>query len=327
MSIRAKIGIVVGILAAIAGLSATALFKQAEPIVLQGAVVLNSARPEQQAPLAGVEVTATAAGGSAVGRSDANGLFSLTLPRTVRVGSVVTLRFADPEHRPFEMEVAAGRELPIARMTAIAPPPPPPQPSQPSTAVANMRVRYSIAEPKVVNIGTGVKMFETPNRANVPCDGREPCSPDGRWKAGIGAASLDAGPDNRFRNARVSCIAGPCPFTRIDVDNFSAGGQRIGVTVRDWSDTATFVLQAEVVRVEMSDVVRYVYPVVLGRTMNFTLPAAAEGPSIEAEINGTPIVFPLGPRLTLSWAACDSRSDKDQSKVYRCELKPAFRFQ
>ncbi len=325
MSIRAKIGVFVGIVAAIAALSATALFKEAQPVVLQGAVVLNSAVPEQRAPIAEVDVTATGGGASAAGRSDAAGLFTLTLPAAIRRGSVLKLEFRQPQYRPLEMVVAAGQELPVARMTPLAPPPRPQ--GTPSIVVANVRVRYSIAQPNLVNVGTGARMFETPNRGNVPCNGREPCSPDGKWKAGIGAASLDAGPDNRFRNARVSCIAGPCPFTRIDADNFSAGGRRIAVTVRDWSDTATFVLQAEVVRVEMSNVVRYVYPVVLGRTMNFTLPAAAEGPSIEAEIDATPIVFPLGPRLTLSWATCDARAEKDQSKVYRCELKPAYRFQ
>jgi hypothetical protein len=181
--------------------------------------------------------------------------------------------------------------------------------------------------PNMVNVGSGVKVFEVANTGNLPCDERGPCSPDGKWKAGVGGTTLDAGPDNQFRNARVSCIAGPCPFTKIDADRFSAGGQHIGVAVRNWSDTATFVLQAEVVRVEVSDVVRDSYPVILGRTMDFTLPGAAEGPSVEAEVNGTRIVFPLGPRLQLSWASCQARPDKNQSRVYRCELKAGYRFQ
>ena len=50
--------------------------------------------------------------------------------------------------------------------------------------------------------------------------------------------------------------------------------------------------------------------------------------SLEAEINGSPIVFPLSPDLNLSWATCTVRTDTDKEKttVYRCELKPGYRF-
>jgi hypothetical protein len=61
--------------------------------------------------------------------------------------------------------------------------------------------------------------------------------------------------------------------------------------------------------------------------MNFTLPAAAEGPSIEAEMNGQPIVYPLGPALILSWATCTMKVNPDRTKAYRCELKPGYRFE
>jgi hypothetical protein len=50
--------------------------------------------------------------------------------------------------------------------------------------------------------------------------------------------------------------------------------------------------------------------------------------SLEAEINGAPMVFPLGPDLYLSWATCAARasSNEDKSTAYRCELKPGYRF-
>jgi hypothetical protein len=76
----------------------------------------------------------------------------------------------------------------------------------------------------------------------------------------------------------------------------------------------------------VSDVVRESYPVIFGQTLSFSLPATAEGPSIEAEVNGQPIVFPLGPDLFLSWGQCTLEISKEQSKVYRCELKPGYRF-
>ena len=48
--------------------------------------------------------------------------------------------------------------------------------------------------------------------------------------------------------------------------------------------------------------------------------------SIQAELDKNPIVFPLGPALLLSWAGCQMLVDKDQSRLYRCELKPGYRF-
>jgi hypothetical protein len=56
------------------------------------------------------------------------------------------------------------------------------------------------------------------------------------------------------------------------------------------------------------------------------LPASAEAVSIQADVDGSMIVFPLGPALYLSWADCQLSLNKDQSKIYRCELKPGFQF-
>jgi hypothetical protein len=96
--------------------------------------------------------------------------------------------------------------------------------------------------------------------------------------------------------------------------------------VRNWSDTTTFLLQAEVYGSQLENIVRRAYPVIFGRSMNFALPPTAQGPSIEANINGTPIVFPLGPTSKLSWANCQVRVEKNQAKVYRCELKVGYEF-
>jgi hypothetical protein len=85
-------------------------------------------------------------------------------------------------------------------------------------------------------------------------------------------------------------------------------------------------LEAEVYKTAVSDILRQSYPVIFERALTFTLPASAEGVSIQAELNGTTIVFPLGPALFLSWANCQALVNKDQTKLYRCELKPGFRF-
>ena len=93
----------------------------------------------------------------------------------------------------------------------------------------------------------------------------------------------------------MSCLAGPCPFTRVASDNFSRGGQVIRGSVLNWSDTVTYLVEAEVAQHIVSDLVRHAYPVIFERFMNFTLPPGAQGPSIEAEVKGEGIIFPLGP--------------------------------
>jgi hypothetical protein len=119
---------------------------------------------------------------------------------------------------------------------------------------------------------------------------------------------------------------GACPFTAIEQDRFSRGGRTITVSVRNWSDPVTYVVEAEVASTMESELIRHTYPVTFGQSMNFTLPAVASGLSIEAEIDGSEIVFPLGPELRLSWAACRFETAADGTKQFRCELKPGYRF-
>jgi hypothetical protein len=296
-----------------------------KPVSLQGAVVMQNGDTKKELPIAGVQIVAVS--GTLVGdcKSDSSGYFSLTLNPEVVPGQAITLRFRHPEYLPLDLNEPVDDKLYVARM-APRPPKLPAQSKKPEIRVANVSARYSIKATTAVNIGSAVKTFQVVNTANVPCEGRPPCSPDGRWKAAIGSASLDAGEGNEFRNARVSCIAGPCPFTRIESDHFSRGGRNINVSARNWSDTTTFLLEAEVLHPMVSDNIRRSHPVIFGRALNFTLPAAAEGVSILAEIDGEPIVFPLGPNLFLSWANCNERVNNDQTKVYRCELKPGYQF-
>ena len=46
----------------------------------------------------------------------------------------------------------------------------------------------------------------------------------------------------------------------------------------------------------------------------------------QADVAGETVIFPLGPALFLSWANCDATVGRDQTKVYRCELKPEYQF-
>jgi len=324
MKTRKKIAIwaipVLGILATVLTI---VLLHRRQPIILKGAVLRQDNDARKQLPIADVEITAVNDLGTGSSESNSSGFFRITLPKGLRRRQTVTLQFRHKDYQPLEWDDFVSDKLYIARMV----------PARQETnaepheaAVSNARVRYSVKATTEGDVGSSVKTFEATNTGNQPCDNRSPCSPDGKWKAAIGSMSLDAGERNQFRNARVSCIAGPCPFTKIELEALSQDHRYFNVSVRNWSDTTTFLLEAEVVLPMVSDIVRESYPVIFGRALNFSLPPAAEGPSIEAEIDGEAIVFPLGPNLFLRWADCHIGVDKDQSTTYRCELKPGYQF-
>jgi hypothetical protein len=322
-----KIAISAIVIAGLAGALAAVLvaIHRAQPITIKGAVLSQDPDPQKQLPIADVEITGTDGSTVRSAESDSSGFFSLTLRRGLRRRQPLTLHFRHPGYQPLDLnefvsdQIYLARMVPISHETHV-------QSDHTDVAVSNIRVRYSVKTTTEADVGSAVKTFQVANVGDVPCKGRHPCSPDGKWKAALSSSSLDAGDGNEFRNARVSCIAGPCPFSRVEFEDLSRGGRKVSVSVRNWSDTTTYLVEAEVVHPMVSDLVRESYPVIFGRALNFSLPLSAEGPSIEAEINGELIVFPLGPDLYLSWADCHARIDKDQAKAYRCELKPGYRF-
>jgi hypothetical protein len=308
------------------GISAWIMVRQhRKPIVIKGAVIQFSDDTFRQSPITDVEVSAGNDLAPAESKSDFLGSFSVTLYPRVKRGEPITLRFRHPDYLPLDLTGTVGDELFVAQMKPVHPAVETPV-NHPEVVVGNVVVRYSTETTNAANIGSGVKIFQVMNTGNTPCDHARVCSPDGQWKAAVGEASLDAGAGNEFRDARVSCIAGPCPFTKIDADGFSKGGRTISVSIRDWSDSTTFVLQAEAFRVQVYDLVRQYYPTIIGRTVNFSLPAGASGLTVEAEVNGTDIEFPLGPQPVLSWADCRVSVSRDRAAAYRCELKPWCRF-
>jgi hypothetical protein len=294
-------------------------------MILQGAVIKRDADPNKEQPIADVDVTVASGLASYAGRSDAAGFFRVTLPKGIRAGEALTLTFRHSGYEPLQLTEDAGNSLYIARMAPVSSQASHAEAHHPETLVSGLSVRYAVKTTTAAEVGSTVKAFQVINAGNVPCDQKSPCSPDGRWKAAIGSGSLDAGEGNEFRNVRVSCIAGPCPFTRIEPSQISRSGRMVKASVLNWSDTATFLIEAEVFHTWVADLVRTSYPIVFGRTLNFSLPPEAEGPSIEAEIGGERVVFPLGPSLCLSWADC-AFGVEHKTRTYRCELKPGYRF-
>jgi hypothetical protein len=325
MASKLKVAIWPVVLAAIAAAAVFAIHKSHHLITLRGAVIRRDADPDKQTPVADVEITATSGSAVSNAKSDSSGFFSLTLNESFRRRKSVRLQFRHPGFRPLDLTDSIGK-LYVVHLQPLSPEKHTEPEHHPQTLISNVRVRYSVKTTTDMDVGSAVRTLQIANKGNVPCNGQHPCSPDGKWKAAIGSTVLDAGQGDQFRNARVSCIAGPCPFTRIENENPSDGGRIMNVVARDWSDTATFLVEAEVVHPMTADLVRESYPVVFGQTLSFSLPPTAEGPSLEADVNGETIVFPLGPDLFLSWAQCTAGTSKDQSRVYHCELKAGFRF-
>ena len=292
---------------------------------LTGVVLVADDDPRKQLPVPNALITADAGGRLAQVRSDASGSFRLNWREWIWRGEEATLQIRHPDYQPLDIAKSLTDQLYIARMTPVAELKV--KTDNPEIVISGIRVRYSVTAVTTMTVGSIARTFEVVNKGNVPCEAKPPCSPDGKWKAGFGSLSLDAGAGQEFQNVRVSCIAGPCPFTRIDTDDFSRGGPTIRATVRNWSDTVTFLVEAEVGHTALTDAIRHAFPSIFGRGMTFTLPLTGQGPSIEAEVGGTEIVFPLGPDLNLSWATCTLQIAENRAKLYSCQLKPQYRFQ
>ncbi len=321
--IEAWLAVVATLLVTI-GVLALIRWERQQPIALHGAVVIADADPRKQLPIGGVEISADNPSKSA-SKSDSSGFFTLSLPRPMRRGHPIVLHFRHPQYHPLDVLEYVGNQLYIVHLAPVDSSHTPT--NQPTIKVSNVRVRYTVKTMTELNVGSAVKTFEVQNTGNVPCKNQRPCSPDGRWKATLTSANIDAGVGNAFRNARASCIAGPCPFTRIDSDRASPNGQIITLSVRNWSDTTTFLMEAEVFRPMVSQMEHWSYPAIFGDGLSFTLPSSAESVSVEADLDGQTIIFPLGPSLILTWATCDDGTSPDQGRVFRCSLRPGYRFQ
>lgn len=301
------------------------VYSRQQPITITGAVLRQDPDPSKRTPIADADVTAAIGTTVEETKSDPSGFFHLRLRPGIQLGQLLTLRIEHSGYEPLTVTEAVAKRLYIAKMIPVRRPVVS-RPGGPAVHVAHVTVRYTLRKEMTESIGAAVRTIKVVNTGNVPCNGQLPCSPDGKWKASVVSVSLDAGEGNQFRQPRVSCIAGPCPFTKIDASDLSQKDRVLKVSVRDWSETATFLVQAEVVRTMSEDLVRRLYPVIFGGELNFTLPGDAEGPSFEAEVNGAAIVFPLGPDLCLSWANCHVRTAQDHAILYSCELKPGYQF-
>ncbi len=328
-----KIALWVGICAAAATVTLVVVLRYTHwaprMVTREGAVTRRDRDPRNQLPVAGTVITASDSKSSVTTVSGDTGYFNIQFPQRIWPREMVNLAFRHPDYKPLDETLLIGIHVNVnqpyvIRMTSTAAPPPAPKPHP--TKIDDVRIRYTINDRTETDVGAVVKVFEVANKGSTPCQEGDLCSPDGLWKEAKSSVTLDAGAGNIFRNVRASCIAGPCPFTRIDSSGFNRDAQKIVVSAVNWSDTATFLVEAEVYQESIVSKLRLAYPVIYGRDLHFTAPPTAEGVTIEAEVGGTLTVFPLGPDLYMGWGICNSRKGRNNDTIYQCELKPAYSF-
>lgn len=302
-------------------------------LVLQGVVLREDKDVRRQQPAGDTQIELQAGRTRIVAQTDSQGYFRLQLQKVVLPGATLDFRITHAGYEPLTQRIVIGlrssrNKLLLFRIAASPQMKKSASPVIDAAHITNVRIRFVENGTTANNVGSIARSFEVVNRGNLRCNGHPPCSPDGRWKASISQQALNAGAGNEFRQVRVSCIAGPCPFTRIEDSGYVKGGERISVKVLNWSDTTTFLIEAEVYHSSLNSAVHHLFPVFFGRTFDFTLPSNEEGVSIEAELNGTQMVFPLSPDGNLSWASCIERDsgNSDQARVYHCELKAGYSF-
>jgi hypothetical protein len=295
-------------------------------------VIKDEVDPTQRTPLQGVTIEAITGTKILRTKSEPSGFFSLTLNPGPTKGEPVVLKFDEADYRPLEISTTTpGDQLYVARMEPLQAgereTPVKPQPPGKIVDIRSLRVRYLSKEESTFGVGSLAKQFLAYNTGNVPCRGQQPCSPDGRWKATRTSLALDAEAGNEFRRVRLLCVSGPCAFTKVESGDFPHPSRKITVSVLDWSDTTDFLVEADVVRTMVTDAVQQAYPFIVGETMSFALPPGSEGPSVEADVDGQLIVFPLGPDIILPWATCSREGGPEGEQIYRCQIKSGYRVQ
>jgi len=174
-------------------------------LTIQGAVIRSDEDARKQSPISGASITASDGVTIRSTQSDASGYFNITFPETVWPGQVLNLTFRHDDYRPLDLQLHTGlrlasKELHVAALVPVDDSTGP-SPNKPLSVVSNIRVRYTVNSETDDNIGSAVRTFQVVNKPGVPCNAQAPCSPDGIWKASSGSVTLDAGPEDQFRNA------------------------------------------------------------------------------------------------------------------------------
>ena len=126
--------------------------------VIQGAVLMQDADPRRQLPIPGVDVTAEVGDLTVQNKSDASGLFRLTVPRALWRTESADLRFRHPSYQPVYITQPLTDQIYVIRMVAVAAKAVP-QSSAPQATIKDVRVRYATTATTPINVGSIAKTF------------------------------------------------------------------------------------------------------------------------------------------------------------------------
>ncbi len=213
------------------------------PLILQGSVMRDDADPVKRNPLKGVQVIDADAPGLAVApvTTDENGLFKLHLKPGVHSGQSICIQLTQAGYQTKTAYTAVGDEVLYTFYLW------PDLPNVSATAGQSRAMAVNFAYAADPPNDNRSETFQIPNLGNIRCNGREPCSPDHKWKANVVTSPpLDAGAGNVFASVHAECIAGPCAWTQVEPNGEPRPGQRTTrVRVRNWSDTVTYRLSGK----------------------------------------------------------------------------------
>jgi hypothetical protein len=281
-----------------------------QPITFSAVIMRSDANEAKRFAIKDVDVTYQGGGVERHQKTDQSGFVIIPFGSSINPGTLVELKFRHPCYQEFD-ETIAPTNVPYTLYLWPAAPEHGATCADPTITAISLTFRKTYL--------TKSTTFQVPNRGTVRCR-RQPCSPDGKWQAVIVSASLDAGSGNTFAQGSVTCIAGPCPFSEIVNDGFSKGGPTISASIRNWSDTVTYVLRGELGGGPTSPVT------VAGRTFDFSV-SHSDLPNLQITAQtsaGQSLVSDIAVG-TIPWATCQT-NELTSTINYHCTLRPDYRF-
>ena len=330
-----KIAGIVAALGAAAAVAAVLALKQPaisllrQPAIsIEGTVILQDDDPTKESPIAGVSVAVEPDDGVSLvdtATSDFSGYFKLRLPPTIVYGDSVTLRLRHPDHQPIDLVVPVAEHLYVMRMSS-AHPEVQPRPARPDIVLSEIIVRYTIESRTALNIGSGARPSTCPIVAMSRAIGsrRVHLMASGRRRTAVCRSTPERATSFAMRACPASLVHARLRISsRMDFraaarssrPRSATGRTRPRSRLKPKCSGLRTPIRLSVPTQSSSDT---------GSTLHW--PPPPRGVSIEAEVDGEPIIFPLAPNGILSWATCNVRIQKEQARLYRCELKPGYIF-
>src|SRR6202451_685591 len=131
-------------------------WQRQKALSLRGAVLMESADPRKQQPIAGVTISG---GDLAISdaKSDSSGFFVLKLRKPIRKGHPILLSFRAAQYKPLDLTDIVANKIYVIHLVPLSSAPAPK--AQPQIKVGNVRVRYAVRAMTELSVGSAVKTF------------------------------------------------------------------------------------------------------------------------------------------------------------------------